>query len=528
MNRKRTRAIDEEGGDDRQAKARNSSAILDVISTPNPSVFSPLRSPESVIENSAFPYFSSENTLSVTSVKSSSKYAQIIAGSSTDSPVPQILERLDQPPPSPPPPFLSSSVATATGSSFSPRESPTKAQRASLNFTLAVLLAIAYSSFIFCRSFFTVTQEAMKIDEGLRLTDALATDIIFSYGIAFGVSKMFVGVFVSAISDPKQTLLLFMIMSAILVALAASPFTKSVKMLKILAVLNAFPQAGAYPAVAKLVCSSYQKYHHSTVFSYISIGSRFGQVLVTIVLGEVLRRYGDWRIAVAIAPAAVILASIAVLLFVKNIEDAPNGDEAPKKSNTPMTQQAQEILLSARFWTLNLSSAILLISKGFDSYAVSWAKEICVTQFKTACKGQACMCVGYGVSVTSALGLGIIASLFAGAFISEKLSRTSRAIFVVVLTGANAIVCFLLYQFTVSSQLNATLAATESDNDQIATLAVIGSLLFALGFSSGYPFYVPQALFAVEFGSDKVATVVGLGECVQSLVAALFLKTALG
>mmetsp|Transcript_56818 Transcript_56818/g.112216 ORF Transcript_56818/g.112216 Transcript_56818/m.112216 type:complete len:188 (+) Transcript_56818:354-917(+) len=48
---------------------------------------------------------------------------------------------------------------------------------------------------------------------------------------------------------------------------------------------------------------------------------------------------------------------------------------------------------------------------------------------------------------------------------------------------------------------------------------------FFLGFSAGYPFYVPQSLFAVEFGAADAATVVGCGECLQSVFAAAFILT---
>merc|ERR1712194_281392 len=51
-------------------------------------------------------------------------------------------------------------------------------------------------------------------------------------------------------------------------------------------------------------------------------------------------------------------------------------------------------------------------------------------------------------------------------------------------------------------------------------------LFFMLGFSAGYPFYMPQSLFAIAFGGSDSATVVGCSELVQAMIGASSLKMA--
>jgi hypothetical protein len=73
---------------------------------------------------------------------------------------------------------------------------------------------------------------------------------------------------------------------------------------------------------------------------------------------------------------------------------------------------------------------------------------------------------------------------------------------------------------------SALAAGVVVDDPSVQTLVKLSVMLFLLGFSAGYPFYVPQSMFAVEFGSSDAATVVGCGECVQSVAMAAFIVTA--
>ena len=139
------------------------------------------------------------------------------------------------------------------------------------------LVLVRYASFIFCRSFFSVTQAAMKADPAIGLTDQQADAVITSTAIAFGIAKFPAGILVNSVS-PKQALLAFMAATSAVVFVYGSSWCDSYDKMFVVALLNAIPQAGAYPAATKLVCAGFAPDQHPRVFALISIGSRVGQV----------------------------------------------------------------------------------------------------------------------------------------------------------------------------------------------------------------------------------------------------------
>jgi len=62
--------------------------------------------------------------------------------------------------------------------------------------------------------------------------------------------------------------------------------------------------------------------------------------------------------------------------------------------------------------------------------------------------------------------------------------------------------------------------------DPTCALVLCACLFFCVGLSTGYCFYVPQSLFAIEFGGSDSATVVGCSELIQAVVGASSLKMA--
>jgi sugar phosphate permease len=398
---------------------------------------------------------------------------------------------------------------------------------------------VAYASFIFCRSFFAVTQAAMKADPGIRLTDAQANNIITSFGVAFGLAKFPAGILVNA-CPPRAALISFMITTSAFVALASHPWCDNYTKIMVIALLNAIPQAGAYPAVTKLVCAGFEPANHSSVFALISIGSRAGQVAVSLVLGEVLRRYGDWRVAIQVAPLVVMAALCLVVLLTHGkpthvvVSDTKVVEEEAPLVQAPLSQRLKRLLTNPRFWLVNCASSMLLISKAFDTYAVRYITDICNYLHPVACVG-ACTCKAYAAQMTAGVSMGIVTSLLFGSWVYEKLkgdgsTRSKRAMFIIALCAMNLAIALGLFTFTLSTYASPSESYVdaneeESEKRQMKTLLLLGFLLFFLGFSSGYPFYVPQSLFAVEDASDA-ATVVGCGESVQSVLAAVVLITA--
>jgi sugar phosphate permease len=333
--------------------------------------------------------------------------------------------------------------------------------------------------------------------------------------------------------------------TAALVALAASPLTHSSDALYYIALLNAVPQAGAYPAVTKLVCASFEPDQRADVFALVSLGSRAGSVAVSLVIGEVLRRSNDWRVAVRVAPLAV-LGAMALVALAGNPSPsasralAPTSPRSASSSGSPRAGSSSlelpaepfvvrlgRLACNPRFWLVNVGSAMLLISKGFETHAVSYISDVCEAAHAEACSpGASCVCKGYAPQVTACLSLGIVASLLLGSFVWGKLTtKAPRAAFIVLLCALNLAAALLLYAVTHATFTHGSPPLGPASPER-HTLFTLGGGLFCIGLSAGYPFYMPQSLFAVEFGDRDAATVVGCGECLQSVFAYAFICTA--
>ena len=356
-------------------------------------------------------------------------------------------------------------------------------------------------------------------------------------------------------TPPKVALLGFMACTAAFVAVAASPFTQSSDALYYISLLNAVPQAGAYPAVTKLVCASFDPDQRADVFALVSLGSRAGSVAVSVVMGEVLRRSNDWRVAVQVAPLAVLGAMALVVLSSQRKPKSPSSlssstggqSLAPLSPMSPCSPSSSRagssfdaaaplgvrlgrLACNPRFWLVNMGSAMLLISKGFETHAVRYISDLCEAAHASSCApgetGESCLCKGYAPQVTACLSLGIVASLLLGSFVWGKLkAKAPRAAFIVFLCALNLVAALLLYGATVATLTHGS-PPLGSESPEWQTLTGLGVGLFCIGLSAGYPFYMPQSLFAVEFGDRDAATVVGCGECLQSVFAYAFICTA--
>ena len=517
---------------------------------------------QAVANHEDFSSFSSETTLSVhSSVKSVNKIKRSFSSvlvenerSDSTNPIknlaPLVVNELDGPDSQFPAP-LRPTPRRSLSLSVEP-------ERPGYNVGLAAASSIAYASFIFCRSWFTVTQAVMKRDLGM--TDSQANNIITSCAVVFGLSKFPAAQLVNTMDGPNS-LLLFMAATAAIVAFAST--VASTDAIYVVSLLNALPQAGAYPAVTKLVCAGFNPEQRASVFALISIGSRLGQVAVSLVLGEVLRMSNsgegaaaeaDWRTAVRVAPCVVLAAMGLLFALSRGISSGlvlrpsprdpdsalPHSPKSPRSiapspqaSLEPLSLRLWRLATTPRFWFVNLSAAMLLISKGFDMYAVRFISNVCEGVHAKDCQDQ-CMCKDFAPQITAGVSLGIVASLLVGSLIWERLTKKLRAVFIVALCALNVAVAASMLFFSirvlgsVATSGGVLLGGSleEAQYSQRHTLALVGTLLFLLGFSSGYPFYVPQSLFAVEFGSRDAATVVGCGECVQSVLAAAFIVTA--
>ena len=179
----------------------------------------------------------------------------------------------------------------------------------------ALLLGAIYSSFVFCRNFFAVTSEAIRRDSSLNVRTSDISTILVAAGVAFGVTKAGIGVLIDCIGDGRIALWIFMVGTSLCTIVFAE--VRSVNAMLIIAAVNAIFQAGAYPAASKVIYEMYPESMWGRMVSVLSIGSRVGALLTSVVLGLVLRFHGnDWRAAVRVAPipvGVIFVVSIAVL-----------------------------------------------------------------------------------------------------------------------------------------------------------------------------------------------------------------------
>ena len=181
--------------------------------------------------------------------------------------------------------------------------------------TNALLLGAIYSSFVFCRNFFPVTSEAIRRDPSIEVHTSDISKILVAAGVAFGVAKAGVGVLIDCIGDGRISLWIFMVATSVCTLAFAS--VSSVSAMLVLAAVNGAFQAGAYPAASKVIYEMYPESMWGRMVSVLSIGSRIGALLTSVVLGTVLHYAdNDWRFAVRVAPlpvGVIFVISIAVL-----------------------------------------------------------------------------------------------------------------------------------------------------------------------------------------------------------------------
>ena len=181
--------------------------------------------------------------------------------------------------------------------------------------TNALLLGAIYSSFVFCRNFFPVTSEAIRRDPSIEVHTSDISKILVAAGIAFGLAKAGIGVLIDCIGDGRISLWIFMVATSVCTLAFAG--VSSVSAMLILAAVNGAFQAGAYPAASKVIYEMYPESMWGRMVSVLSIGSRVGALLTSVVLGTVLHyAENDWRFAVRVAPlpvGVIFVISIAVL-----------------------------------------------------------------------------------------------------------------------------------------------------------------------------------------------------------------------
>jgi len=382
---------------------------------------------------------------------------------------------------------------------------------------VSFVMAVVYASFIFNRNFFTVTADAIRDDPDLDIDTEDIADLAVIAGISFGIGKVVSGVLVDRF-NAKYCLWFFMILSAAMV-LCFSYATSNATMTW-LVIPNALAQAGGYPALAKMTYEWFNPNQYGRVFMFISLGSRIGSFSSAIILGAFLESVTKrWDHTVRIAPIMFGIAFVLSIPFLRSefvadqyveyVDSRKDATRTPKDEPFDFRKlllKFKRILSNRRFWLVSVGSACLLMSKAFESFVALYVGDVLQTSSGTA-----------GM-LSGLVPAGLVTSLLVGGLLFENMPMERRFKWTLVMCLVNiaASVAILIFTWHVE---------TKGFGDNYSLYVVICALLlFILGFGVGYPFYIPQSVFAARFGGEDTATVNGWAECVQAAWISVFVK----
>jgi len=365
-----------------------------------------------------------------------------------------------------------------------------------------------YASFITTRQFFSITQAAIVEDPKMGMDANKCANVVVLAGIGFGVAKVCTGLLVDLFEARIMTYG-FMLATALVVF--SFSLAESYEAMLVLGFLNSLPQAGGYPALNKIVYEYLPPERYSEAIAAISIGSRVGSSGSYLIFGACLR-YFTWRQTIMVAPVLVLLTmALSSLVLYSQAEPIRKGAQAgatgTKGSGRSALQKLRWIAGSLQFWKVSFASACLLVTKGFEAIA-----PLFITAVLKLSPASSAMMV-------AAIPAGLVVSVMVGASYIDKLPLNQKSSAVISLCTLNFMTSALMCTLTWYIETNGSLHA------DVATFLCTG-LFFVLGFSAGYSFYVPQSIFAIDFGGEDSATVVGCSELIQAVVGAASLKLA--
>jgi len=383
---------------------------------------------------------------------------------------------------------------------------------------VALSMGVIYCFCIFGRSYFSVVSDSIR-QEIPGLDTASLSKLYVVAGLFFGAGKMITVIAIDAY-DTRHCLYAFILLSCVCVFCFS--YVNSLTAMMIWAALNAIPQAGTYPALGKLVYEWFSAHQYGRVFTFISVGSRMGSAVTALVLGISLN-YMNWRQSIQLAPVLMVFGIVITYFTLdkkltrkgRNSKAFSNGSELfdaeaqEKKKNLgdTVSQQFYRIASSTQFWLISFSSGCLLVSKGFEVFVPVYMKDLMNVDSSTA-----------GIC-SSSVPLGIVVSLIMFGWKLESSSEKVRSVAVQFLCLLNFISALSLFFISYIIELYGCF------NKQFCVwLNVL--FFFLLGFSAGYPFYIPQSVFAIEFGGESSAKVVGFAELIQAVISSGFVLLA--
>jgi len=391
------------------------------------------------------------------------------------------------------------------------------------DYIIALSIAYVFGSFIFCRSFIGVLGDAITDDDKMNVDKTQFSTLLLTAGLGFAIGKVFTGPIVDLL-DARMSWYGLCVLSAGCTFVFG--LMQNFEGLLLFALLNGIIQSAGWSVLTKLIYQWYVPNQYGTAFAFLSIGSRAGSFLTSVILGSLLSVY-SWRTAVMFSPAICIFSIFASFpIFYSNdrsnecttykdkkqveIEkrlDDQNEPEFVDASFSAVYTKFYRILTNARFWYVSLAVAGLNPITVFEGYTSLYIGDLLDVSPSTS-----------GI-VSGSIPLGFVFSLIFSISYIETYSEVYKAIYVTISTIIVLILSIALFIFT-------WIVETQSSPNKAIGVAVSSLLLFSAGFFTGYPYFVPGGVFNVKFGGKDSATVSSLHDVVSSFFSSIFVYVA--
>lgn len=380
-----------------------------------------------------------------------------------------------------------------------------------------ILLCTTYVTLIFCRNFANPLAPALASDSW-GYDNSKHTSALVCNGVAYGVGKIINGVAVNAF-NPRVCLFTFIIGSAGMVFLFSflkgfiSDSEGRYSLLVFFWAVNSFIQSGADSAFTKYTYERFRPEQYATVFSFICLGSRLGAVAASLCLGALLSTF-EWpdvaKLASLITLCGVATLSGTFMPFSDKPHAMPHDREAhalqaKKIKNVAVDGGKTGCALYATWWQnprflfMAASTGCLGALSVVDAILGLYIGQV----FNPALTVAAMMC--------ACLPAGIVISIPLFGFIVPKLKTHGQMKFIMTMVG------ILVLAMTGLTLLTGTVEGHHPDS---SLAGVAGVLIFLYGLMLGFPYYVPPAVFALDFGHASGGMVATFIDLVSALLSA--------
>lgn len=185
---------------------------------------------------------------------------------------------------------------------------------------------LGYAAFYFVRKNLGTAMPAME--KGLHISKEQLGAFLSLHGVLYGLSKFFHG-FVADRTNARVMMVVGLVLCAVTTIFFG--MSSAVLTLGILWVCNGWFQGVGFPPCARLMTHWFSPKELATKMSIWNTSHSIGAALIAILCGQLLARYGDWRLCFWVPGVIVLL--MAVLLWI-GLRDTPASLGLPEVAGT--------------------------------------------------------------------------------------------------------------------------------------------------------------------------------------------------